>query len=142
MNDSRNSKSRAPPSAKISAAWQPSPRKLDAALERNIEAVRTDFGPLKNLHFAHQHAAGLLATSARLDEASPVQCIRRVGYPAESYRIRKLSLTVTGESSNAVYGEITPSSGSSVSQTFSVLAMSMELKFEESTFGQDPPSMG
>jgi hypothetical protein len=47
------------------------------------------------------------------------------------------SAAVTGETSNVAYGGVTPSSGSTVSQTFSVPSMGMEFKFEKSTFGQD-----
>ena len=44
---------------------------------------------------------------------------------------------ITGETSNAVYGDITPASGSSVGQTLSVTAMSMNFAFDKTTFGQD-----
>jgi hypothetical protein len=43
----------------------------------------------------------------------------------------------TGENSNAVYGTPTPSTGSTVSQTFNVPPMSMAFNFGKSTFGQD-----
>jgi hypothetical protein len=44
---------------------------------------------------------------------------------------------VTAEQSNAVYGDITPSAGSTLSQTLHVTPMSMEFRIEKATFGQD-----
>jgi hypothetical protein len=43
----------------------------------------------------------------------------------------------TGESSNVVYGDVTPASGATVSQSMYVTAMNMSFKFDKSTFGQD-----
>lgn len=44
----------------------------------------------------------------------------------------------TGESSNVVYGDITPASGgASVTQTFYVTTMAMSFDLEKATFGQD-----
>jgi hypothetical protein len=43
----------------------------------------------------------------------------------------------TAEQSNAVYGEITPSAGSTLSQSLNVTPMNMEFRIEKDTFGQD-----
>jgi hypothetical protein len=43
----------------------------------------------------------------------------------------------TGESSNAVYGAVAPSTGSTVSQTLNVPPMGMAFIFDKATFGQD-----
>lgn len=43
----------------------------------------------------------------------------------------------TGEDSNAVYGAPTPSTGSTISQSFNVAPMGMAFAFDKSTFGQD-----
>jgi hypothetical protein len=44
---------------------------------------------------------------------------------------------ITGETSNAVYGSITPSAGSTVSQSLTIVPMGMEFKLDKATFGQD-----
>ncbi len=43
----------------------------------------------------------------------------------------------TGESSNAVYGDVTPTSGATLTQSLDVTAMGMSFDFDKSTFGQD-----
>jgi hypothetical protein len=43
----------------------------------------------------------------------------------------------TGETSNVVYGDVTPAAGSTVSQSMYVTAMNMSFNFDKSTFGQD-----
>ena len=43
----------------------------------------------------------------------------------------------TGETSNVVYGDVTPATGSTVSQSMYVTAMNMSFNFDKSTFGQD-----
>ena len=43
----------------------------------------------------------------------------------------------TAETSNAVYGAITPATGSTVTQSLNCPSMGMEFKFDKSTFGQD-----
>ena len=43
----------------------------------------------------------------------------------------------TGENSNIIYQDISPASGSTVSQSFAAPAMSMDFNFDKSTFGQD-----
>lgn len=44
---------------------------------------------------------------------------------------------ITGETSNAVYGSVTPSAGSTVSQSLTIVPMGMEFKLDKATFGQD-----
>jgi hypothetical protein len=43
----------------------------------------------------------------------------------------------TGETSNAVYGPVVPSVGSTVSQSLTIAPMAMEFKLDKATFGQD-----
>jgi hypothetical protein len=43
----------------------------------------------------------------------------------------------TGENSNVVYQDVSPATGSSISQPFGVPAMGMAFNFDKSTFGQD-----
>jgi hypothetical protein len=43
----------------------------------------------------------------------------------------------TAEDSNSIYGPFTPASGASVSQSVTVIPMTMSFDFEQSTFGQD-----
>jgi hypothetical protein len=43
----------------------------------------------------------------------------------------------TGENSNVIYQDVSPASGSSISQPFAVPAMGMAFNFDKSTFGQD-----
>ncbi len=43
----------------------------------------------------------------------------------------------TAEDSNSIYGDVTPTTGSPVTQTVAVVPMTMSFDFEQSTFGQD-----
>jgi|GEM_PF-6465904 len=43
----------------------------------------------------------------------------------------------TAESSNVVYGDVTPTSGTTLTQSLQVTAMSMSFDFDKATFGQD-----
>jgi hypothetical protein len=43
----------------------------------------------------------------------------------------------TAEQSSSIYGDVTPTTGSTVSQSVSVVPMTMSFNFEQNTFGQD-----
>jgi hypothetical protein len=43
----------------------------------------------------------------------------------------------TAEDSNSIYGDVTPATGSTVTQSVAVVPMTMSFYFEQSTFGQD-----
>jgi hypothetical protein len=43
----------------------------------------------------------------------------------------------TAENSNSIYGDVTPATGSTITQALSVVPMTMSFDFEQATFGQD-----
>jgi hypothetical protein len=83
-------------------------------------------GPIGGAPTSFSSGAGLLSYTVSSGSLG-VEATSCGGYPE----------TPTAENSNSIYGVVTPPTGSTVTQSVSVVPMTMSFAFEQSTFGQD-----